>query len=104
MRKGLLSGWQIVSSLEHCVKRASMLSSSSKRLRMLSSWFSKLECLVCRQMNKDWASLMGAASSTFPWAGMNRVWQGGGGGGGGGSDEGGQEEIVEDLFLGLFRP
>ena len=70
MRKGLLSGWQIVSSLEHCVKRASMLSSSSKRLRMLSSWFSKLECLVCRQTNKDWASLMGrvglaAASSTF---------------------------------------
>ena len=70
MRKGLLSGWQIVSSLEHCVKRASMLSSSSKRLRMLSSWFFKLECLVCRQMNKYWASLMGrvglaAASSTF---------------------------------------
>jgi hypothetical protein len=46
------------------------LSSTGKRLKMLSSWFSKVECLVCRQMNKDWASLMGrvglpAASSTI---------------------------------------
>ena len=37
-------------------KRVSMLSSTSKRLKILSSWFSKLECLVCRQMNNDWAS------------------------------------------------
>ena len=38
-------------------KRASMLSSTSKRLKMLSRWFSKLECLVCRQMTKNWACL-----------------------------------------------
>ena len=33
---------------------------------MLSIWFSNLECLVCRQMTKDWACLCRAvAASTF---------------------------------------
>ena len=46
-----------MAGLEHIVKRTSMLSNTSRRLKMLSSWFSKLECLVCRQMAKDWACL-----------------------------------------------
>ena len=51
-------------------KKASMLYSTSTRLRLLTSWFSKLECLVCSKINKDWARLMGrvglaAAMSTF---------------------------------------
>jgi hypothetical protein len=47
----------------------SMLSNTSRRL---SIWFSNLECLVCRQMTKDWACLclmgrvgLAAAASTF---------------------------------------
>ena len=34
-------------------KRASMLCSTSTRLRLLTSWFSMLECLVCNKMNRD---------------------------------------------------
>ena len=30
---------------------------TSRRSNMLSTWFSTLECLVCRQMTKDWACL-----------------------------------------------
>merc|ERR1719154_595979 len=46
-------------------KRASMLYSTSTRLRLLSSWYSKLECLV-----SGWAKLWGrlglaAASASF---------------------------------------
>ena len=51
-------------------KRASMLYSTSTRLRLLSSWYSKLECLVCGEMDSDWAKLWGrlglaAATTSF---------------------------------------
>ena len=51
-------------------KRASMLCSTSIRLRLLTSWFYKLEQLECHKMDGDWAKLWGrlglaAATSTF---------------------------------------
>ena len=85
-------------------KRASMLCSTSIRLRLLTSWFYKLEGLVCHKMNGDWAKLWGrlglaAATSTFSlgWD-ENRVWQGDGVGQGYG---GGEDECYEDVLLGV---
>jgi len=51
-------------------KRVSMLHSTSTRLKLLSSWYSRLECLVCGEMGSDWARLWGrlglaAATSSF---------------------------------------
>ena len=51
-------------------KRASMLCSTSTRLRLLKSWYYKLEVLVCDKMDRDWAKLWGrlglaASTSTF---------------------------------------
>ena len=55
-----------MAGLEHCVKRTSMLSNTSRRLKMLSSWISKLECLVlCRQMAKDWPASDGESGLGF---------------------------------------
>ena len=52
-------------------KRASMVYSTSNRLRLLSNWYSRLECLVFGMMglmNRDWARLwsrLGLATATF---------------------------------------
>ena len=58
-RKGYMEWVEVCRQYGLLCKRASILADTSSRLRLLSSRFNRLECLVCAKMDREWGSLLG---------------------------------------------